>query len=111
MAAAIAQRLLVMLSTISVFTAAASPSHVLHIVSDVSRMKLPSSVPAYLFQPLPRVLLLHDILSHYRALGRFGMKDLGYNDLGIRNSGKTITPHIDDLIRTGVTLSSYCALF
>jgi hypothetical protein len=34
---------------------------------------------------------------------------LGYNDLGIRNGGKTITPHIDELIRTGVTLSSYCA--
>ena len=36
-------------------------------------------------------------------------QDLGYNDLGIRNGGKTITPHIDELIRTGVTLSSYCA--
>eukprot|EP00041_Stephanoeca_diplocostata_P016571 m.326835 g.326835 ORF g.326835 m.326835 type:complete len:406 (+) comp20409_c0_seq11:213-1430(+) len=33
--------------------------------------------------------------------------DLGYNDLGIRNGGKTFTPVIDDLIRNGVTLSSY----
>ena len=33
--------------------------------------------------------------------------DLGYNDLGIRNGGKTITPAIDNLIRGGVTLSSY----
>ena len=34
-------------------------------------------------------------------------QDLGYNDLGIRNGGKTITPTINELIRTGVTLSSY----
>ena len=34
-------------------------------------------------------------------------KDLGYNDLGIRNGNKTFTPELDALINGGVTLSSY----
>jgi len=33
--------------------------------------------------------------------------DLGYNDLGIRNGNKTHTPVLNELIATGVTLSSY----
>ena len=33
--------------------------------------------------------------------------DLGYNDLGITNGNKTLTPAIDSLIRGGVWLSSY----
>jgi arylsulfatase I/J len=33
--------------------------------------------------------------------------DLGYNDLGVTNGGKTITPELDSLIKGGVTLSSY----
>ena len=34
--------------------------------------------------------------------------DVGYNDLGALNDGKTITPTIDGLIRSGILLSD-CA--
>ena len=30
--------------------------------------------------------------------------DLGYNDLGIRNGGKTITPAIDALVEVGLPI-------
>ena len=35
--------------------------------------------------------------------------DLGYNDIGARNGGRTLTPAIDSLIADGVSLSSYYA--
>jgi len=91
-------------------TAAVKP-HVLHIVSDVSE-------PARLLTSAgcSAGWATHRLTSTGRGSAGCALpacpdapQDLGYNDLGIRNGGKTITPHIDELIRTGVTLSSYCA--
>ena len=33
--------------------------------------------------------------------------DVGYNDLGAFNGGKTRTPHLDELVSSGITLKSY----
>lgn len=33
--------------------------------------------------------------------------DLGANDLGVRNGGRTLTPTIDSLIADGITMTSY----
>ena len=33
--------------------------------------------------------------------------DLGYNDLGVFNGNRTLTPHIDALITDGIFLSNY----
>ncbi len=33
--------------------------------------------------------------------------DLGYNDLGFTNNGKTHTPNIDEAVRNGIQLTAY----
>ena len=33
--------------------------------------------------------------------------DLGYEDLGYKNGNKTLTPHIDGLVATGVRVENY----
>ena len=89
-------------------TAAVKP-HVLHIVSDVSEPdRLLTSAGCSAGWVTHRLTDWPGI-RWLRAACPDAPQDLGYNDLGIRNGGKTITPHIDELIRTGVTLSSYCA--
>ena len=78
---------------VAVAAAVAVPSEGAGVLSRLSRTRSPDAQAiSFFLNPLPPPLAFQ----------------LGYQDLGIRNGGITITPTIDELISTGITLSSYC---